>query len=193
MSAGEKQIVEIVRILLQDPQLLIMDERTSVLTPQEVTNLFKTLDALIKEGRTILYITHKLEEVISLCDEVSIMRNGQLIDSCLIENQTAESLASKMLGERLGEIKTDYSHVSNKINFKVSNLSVKYNDPFLISPSRLSIVPNHNLPLESVLPSFNLFKGLSSSIGIDLIVFLVSRFTILSSDCKPSIKISSLT
>ena len=65
LSAGEKQRVEIVRILLQDPQLLIMDEPTSVLTPQEVTNLFKTLDALIKEGRTILYITHKLEEVIN--------------------------------------------------------------------------------------------------------------------------------
>ena len=131
LAAGEKQRVEIVRILLQDPQLLIMDEPTSVLTPQEVTNLFKTLDALVKEGRTILYITHKLEEVIKICDEVTIMRNGELIDSCLIKNQTAESLATKMLGERLGEIKTDYSHVSNKINFKVNNLSIKFNDPFL--------------------------------------------------------------
>ena len=131
LSAGEKQRVEIVRILLQDPQLLIMDEPTSVLTPQEVTNLFKTLEALVNEGRTILYITHKLEEVINLCDEVTILRNGELIDSCAIENQTAETLATKMLGERLGEIKTDYSHVSEKINFKVSNLSVKFNDPFL--------------------------------------------------------------
>ena len=131
LSAGEKQRVEIVRILLQDPQLLIMDEPTSVLTPQEVTNLFKTLGALIKEGRTILYITHKLEEVISLCDEVTIMRNGELIDSCSIQNQTAETLAIKMLGERLGEIKTDYSHLSKKISFKVNNLSAQFNDPFL--------------------------------------------------------------
>ena len=131
LSAGEKQRVEIVRILLQDPQLLIMDEPTSVLTPQEVINLFKTLKALVNEGRTILYITHKLEEVINLCDEVTIMRNGELIDSCVIENQTAETLATKMLGERLGEIKTDYSHVSEKINFEVNNLSVKFNDPFL--------------------------------------------------------------
>jgi len=131
LSAGEKQRVEIVRILLQDPQLLIMDEPTSVLTPQEVKNLFKTLESLVKEGRTILYITHKLEEVINLCDEVTIMRNGELIDSCTIENQTAETLATKMLGERLGEIKTDYSHVSEKINFKVNNLSATFNDPFL--------------------------------------------------------------
>ena len=131
LSAGEKQRVEIVRILLQDPQLLIMDEPTSVLTPQEVTNLFKTLEALVSEGRTILYITHKLEEVIKLCDEVSIMRNGKLIDTGSIENQTAETLAIKMLGQRLGEIKTDYSHVSKKINLKINNLSVKFNDPFL--------------------------------------------------------------
>jgi simple sugar transport system ATP-binding protein len=131
LSAGEKQRVEIVRILLQDPQLLIMDEPTSVLTPQEVKNLFKTLESLVKEGRTILYITHKLEEVINLCDEVTIMRNGELIDSCTIENQTAETLATKMLGERLGEIKTDYTHVSEKINFKVNNLSATFNDPFL--------------------------------------------------------------
>ena len=133
LSAGEKQRVEIVRILLQDPQLLIMDEPTSVLTPQEVVNLFKTLNALIKEGRTILYITHKLEEVINLCDDVTIMRNGQVIDSCAIENHTAETLATKMLGERLGKIKTDYSHVAENINFKVSNLSVDFNDPFLTS------------------------------------------------------------
>ena len=131
LSAGQKQRVEIIRILLQDPQLLIMDEPTSVLTPQEVKNLFKTLEALVKEGRTILYITHKLEEVINLCDEVTIMRNGELIDSCVIENQTAETLATKMLGQRLGEIKTDYSHVSEKVSFKVNNLSAKFNDPFL--------------------------------------------------------------
>ena len=131
LSAGQKQRVEIIRILLQDPQLLIMDEPTSVLTPQEVKNLFKTLEALVKEGRTILYITHKLEEVINLCDEVTIMRNGELIDSCVIENQTAETLATKMLGQRLGEIKTDYSHVSKKVSFKVNNLSAKFNDPFL--------------------------------------------------------------
>ena len=116
LSAGEKQRVEIVRILLQDPQLLIMDEPTSVLTPQEVQTLFKTLNALVKEGRTILYITHKLEEVITLCNEVTIMRNGEVIDSCSTENQTAKSLATKMLGERLDELQTDYTHINDFIN-----------------------------------------------------------------------------
>ena len=115
-----------------------MDEPTSVLTPQEVKNLFKTLEALVKEGRTILYITHKLEEVINLCDEVTIMRNGELIDSCVIENQTVETLATKMLGQRLGEIKTDYSHVSEKVSFKVNNLSAKFNDPFLTDLKKIN-------------------------------------------------------
>ena len=115
LSAGEKQRVEIVRILLQDPQLLIMDEPTSVLTPQEVESLFITLNALVKEGRTILYITHKLEEVISLCNEVTIMRNGEVIDTSSTENQTAKSLATKMLGQKLEELTTDYKHIKDSI------------------------------------------------------------------------------
>mgnify|MGYP003999649409 CR=1 FL=1 len=130
LSAGQKQRVEIVRILLQDPELLIMDEPTSVLTPQEVESLFKTLNTLLKEGRTILYITHKLEEVINLCEEVTILRDGSVIESSKLENETAESLATKMLGKKLSEIKTDYSYVKNSINFKAHNVSQSFNNPF---------------------------------------------------------------
>ena len=122
LSAGEKQRVEIVRILLQDPQLLIMDEPTSVLTPQEVKSLFETLNSLVQEGRTILYITHKLEEVISLCDTVTIMRSGEVIDTSSIENQTAESLATKMLGQKLEELKKDSNKVKNEISFVTKNI-----------------------------------------------------------------------
>jgi len=138
LSAGEKQRVEIVRILLQDPQLLIMDEPTSVLTPQEVESLFKTLNALVKEGRTILYITHKLEEVISLCNEVTIMRNGKVIDSCSTENQTAKGLATKMLGQKLEELKTDYTHIKDFINFKAKKISCTFNDPFFTDLKNIS-------------------------------------------------------
>ena len=138
LSAGEKQRVEIVRILLQDPQLLIMDEPTSVLTPQEVESLFITLNALVKEGRTILYITHKLEEVISLCNEVTIMRNGKVIDSCSTENQTAKSLATKMLGQKLEELKTDYTHIKDFINFKAKKISCTFNDPFFTDLKNIS-------------------------------------------------------
>ncbi|MYH57076.1 MAG: ATP-binding cassette domain-containing protein, partial [Boseongicola sp. SB0675_bin_26] len=68
LSAGERQRVEIIRCLLQDPQVLIMDEPTSVLTPQEVAILFETLKRLRAEGKLILYISHKLEEIRALCD-----------------------------------------------------------------------------------------------------------------------------
>ena len=138
LSAGEKQRVEIVRILLQDPQILIMDEPTSVLTPQEVESLFKTLKALVKEERTILYITHKLEEVITLCNEVTIMRNGEVIDSCSTEHQTAESLATKMLGQKLEELKTDYTYINDFVNFKANNISCSFNDPFFTDLKNIS-------------------------------------------------------
>ena len=138
LSAGQKQRVEIVRILLQDPELLIMDEPTSVLTPQEVESLFKTLNTLLKEGRTILYITHKLEEVINLCDEVTILRDGSVIESSKLENETAESLATKMLGKKLSEIKTDYSHISNLISLKAENLSLNFKDPFFTDLKNIS-------------------------------------------------------
>ena len=142
LSAGEKQRVEIVRILLQDPQLLIMDEPTSVLTPQEVESLFVTLKALVKEGRTILYITHKLEEVITICNEVTIMRNGKVIDSCSTINQTAKTLATKMLGAKLDELKTDYRHVKKSINFSAKSISCTFNDPFFTDLKNISFQVN---------------------------------------------------
>jgi len=142
LSAGEKQRVEIVRILLQDPQLLIMDEPTSVLTPQEVESLFLTLNSLVKEGRTILYITHKLEEVINICNDVTIMRNGEVIDSCSTSGQTAKSLATKMLGQKLDELKTDYSHVKNYKSFIAKNVTCTFNDPFFTDLKDISFEVN---------------------------------------------------
>jgi ABC-type uncharacterized transport system ATPase subunit len=76
MSVGERQRVEIVRCLLQSPKLLIMDEPTSVLTPQAVQQLFATLRRLAVEGTSILYISHKLEEIRALCDSASVLRAG---------------------------------------------------------------------------------------------------------------------
>jgi ABC-type uncharacterized transport system ATPase subunit len=79
LSAGERQRVEIIRCLLQDPKLLIMDEPTSVLTPQEVEILFHTLRKLSAEGTAILYISHKLEEIRTLCDAATILRLGKVV------------------------------------------------------------------------------------------------------------------
>jgi simple sugar transport system ATP-binding protein len=76
MSVGERQRVEIVRCLLQDPRLLIMDEPTSVLTPQAVEKLFETLRRLAAEGCSILYISHKLDEIRALCHKATVLRRA---------------------------------------------------------------------------------------------------------------------
>ena len=79
LSVGERQRIEIVRCLLQSPRLLIMDEPTSVLTPQEVDKLFETLRKLAAEGCSILYISHKLHEIKALCDRATILRGGKVV------------------------------------------------------------------------------------------------------------------
>lgn len=101
LSAGERQRVEIVRCLLQDPQLLIMDEPTSVLTPQEVEILFRTLRQLRSEGRSILYISHKLEEIRGLCEAATVLRQGQVVDRCDPRQRSARELAEMMVGQTL--------------------------------------------------------------------------------------------
>ena len=101
LSVGERQRVEIVRCLLQEPKLLIMDEPTSVLTPQEVEKLFDTLRRLAREGCAILYISHKLEEIRALCDRATIMRLGKVVAECDPRRETARHLAELMIGASL--------------------------------------------------------------------------------------------
>ena len=103
LSAGERQRVEIVRCLLQDPRLLIMDEPTSVLTPQEVEVLFGTLRRLASEGTAILYISHKLEEIRALCDRATILRRGKVVASCTPRERTAREMAELMIGTVLAQ------------------------------------------------------------------------------------------
>ncbi|MCT4556056.1 MAG: ABC transporter ATP-binding protein [Pelagimonas sp.] len=98
LSAGERQRVEIIRCLLQNPRLLIMDEPTSVLTPQEVEILFETLRKLKAEGTSILYISHKLEEIRALCDHATILRHGRKVATCTPADTSARELAELMVG-----------------------------------------------------------------------------------------------
>jgi len=101
LSAGERQRVEIIRCLLQDPKLLIMDEPTSVLTPQEVEILFETLKKLRSEGTSILYISHKLEEIRALCDHATILRLGKNVGECVPSETSARDMAELMVGSAL--------------------------------------------------------------------------------------------
>ncbi|MBV9633780.1 MAG: ATP-binding cassette domain-containing protein, partial [Methylobacteriaceae bacterium] len=105
LSAGERQRIEIARCLLQDPKLLILDEPTSVLTPQEAGALFATLDRLKAEGRALLYISHRLEEVKRLCDCATILRHGKVVATCDPKVESARSLAALMVGSQVKEVK----------------------------------------------------------------------------------------
>ena len=102
LSVGARQRIEICRCLLQEPALLVMDEPTSVLTPQEVGELFATLKRLAAEGTAILYISHKLDEIRRLCDEATILRGGRRVASADPAVESAASLAALMMGEEVG-------------------------------------------------------------------------------------------
>ncbi len=101
LSVGERQRIEIVRCLLQNPKLLIMDEPTSVLTPQEVSKLFATLRRLAEEGCSILYISHKLEEIRALCERATIMRLGKVVAHCTPAEKSARELAELMINAKI--------------------------------------------------------------------------------------------
>ena len=122
LSAGQKQKVEIIRCLIRSPEVLIMDEPTSVLTEQETSELFSSLRQFSMEGILIIYITHKLKEVMSLCDEVAVMRKGQLVSVSKIVDEKIETLANKMVGQNLKTVRKSISNERSREKLiKISN------------------------------------------------------------------------
>lgn len=98
LSVGAQQRVEILKLLYRSAEILIMDEPTAVLTPQEITNLFKVLKSMTKNGRTIIFITHKLKEVLEIADHISVLRNGKLITTKKPAEVNEQELATLMVG-----------------------------------------------------------------------------------------------
>jgi simple sugar transport system ATP-binding protein len=129
LSVGERQRIEIVRMLMQDPKLLILDEPTAVLTPQEADQLFTVLRRLRDEGRAILYISHKLDEVKRLCDRATILRGGNKIATCDPRQETAGSLARMMVGAEIGEVKPARGRAATVPRLVVRSLSLEPDDP----------------------------------------------------------------
>ena len=139
LSVGERQRVEIIRCLLQNPKLLIMDEPTSVLTPQEVDVLFDTLRKLKSEGTSILYISHKLEEIRALCDHATILRHGKVVDNCVPAEQTARKLAEMMVGSEFATPTRKNLHPGAPM-LEIEALSLKSSNPFGTSLKDISLV-----------------------------------------------------
>ena len=101
MSVSQKQTVEIVKVLYRGANILILDEPTAVLTPQEVDKLFEVLRRMKEDGRAIIIITHKLNEVLAISDRVSILRKGKYIGTLNTSEATVESLTEMMVGEKV--------------------------------------------------------------------------------------------
>ncbi|MFT4048165.1 MAG: ABC transporter ATP-binding protein [Solimonas sp.] len=129
MSVGERQRVEIVRCLLQQPKLLIMDEPTSVLTPQAVQQLFLTLRRLAGEGVSILYISHKLDEIRALCDVATVLRGGRVSGQAIPKNESNDSLAQMMIGRELAACSLQ-PRAPGDIELELTNLTQASADPF---------------------------------------------------------------
>ena len=130
LSVGERQRIEIVRCLLQNPKLLIMDEPTSVLTPQEVDRLFETLRQLAAEGCSILYISHKLHEIKALCDTATILRGGKVVATCDPKAETAKSMAQLMIGAEVRTLSRRTGEGHGEPRLVVRNLDLPADGPF---------------------------------------------------------------
>ncbi|WP_375751160.1 ABC transporter ATP-binding protein [Vibrio sp. HN007] len=101
LPVGLQQRVEILKALYRDAKILILDEPTGVLTPQEADHLFKILDKLREQGTTVMIITHKLREVLAITDNISVMRQGQMVDHVVTAETNQEQLAELMVGRKV--------------------------------------------------------------------------------------------
>ncbi|MBU2452904.1 MAG: ATP-binding cassette domain-containing protein, partial [Proteobacteria bacterium] len=130
LPVGLRQRVEIVRCLIQKPKLLIMDEPTSVLTPQAVRKMFETLRKLSQEGCSILYISHKLDEIQELCHTATIIRAGKVTGYAFPANETSASLARMMIGKELPVCTQDNPDLDGKNRLEVRCLCKTKSDQF---------------------------------------------------------------
>lgn len=124
MSVGEKQMLEIIKVLYRGADILILDEPTAVLIPQEVERLFKIIRRMKKEGCAVIIITHKLGEVMAVCDKVTVLRKGKNVETVNIEGTTPKHLTELMVG---GSVDLDIQRISTenkKPIYEINNISV---------------------------------------------------------------------
>jgi simple sugar transport system ATP-binding protein len=138
LSVGERQRVEIVRALLTEPKLLILDEPTSVLTPQAVGKLFETLRKLASTGCSILYISHKLDEIRTLCHTCTVLRGGKVVGTCDPTQESTASLSRLMIGAEPPRLVRHEAHVGD-VALRVRDLSLPRVDRFAVPLERISL------------------------------------------------------
>jgi len=125
LSVGHQQQVELLKLLYRKSDILILDEPTAVLSPQEVESLFEKLQNLKKVGKSIIVITHKLKEILKHTDSVTILRQGSVVESLATEDLSEESLAEKMMGHKRAPLKYHAEQLHQTATLKVSSLVLK--------------------------------------------------------------------
>ena len=139
LSVGERQRIEIVRCLLQEPRLLIMDEPTAVLTPQEADQLFVVLRRLAGEGCAVLYISHRLEEVKRICHAATILRQGKVVAHVDPAGETAASLARLMVGSNIHVVRPGTGQAKGETRLRLQHLSLDADGPFSVALKTISL------------------------------------------------------
>ncbi len=139
LSVGERQRIEIVRCLLQEPRLLILDEPTAVLTPQEADQLFITLKRLAAEGCSVLYISHRLEEVKRLCDAATILRHGKVVGTFDPAKETAASLARLMVGGNVHTVRAAKAPINGPTRFAMHDADLAADGPFSVALKNINL------------------------------------------------------
>ena len=139
LSVGQRQRVEIVRCLLQEPRLLIMDEPTSVLTPQETEQLFGVLRKLAKQGCAVLFISHKLDEVKQLTRRATILRGGVKVAEVETAKKSTSQLAELMIGAKVQGIKTTAPRKKQQCLFAVRGLNRPASGAFAVALKHVSL------------------------------------------------------
>ena len=138
LPIGGQQKVEILKALFRDARILILDEPTAVLAPLETQELFSTLRALVKEGRSVVFISHKLNEVMEIADRVLILRGGRIVDEKEVSSTDARELAGLMVGREMGEKRKGSECVPGNALLEIRGLRV-YNDKGLESVKEIDL------------------------------------------------------
>jgi general nucleoside transport system ATP-binding protein len=125
LPVGTQQRVEILKVLYRQAKLLILDEPTAVLTPSEVNSFITILRQLAEKGNTIIFISHKLEEVINLCDTVTVLRRGKVIATTTTKDTTSQKLAELMVGREISFSLNKFPASLGKVVLSIENLQVK--------------------------------------------------------------------
>jgi simple sugar transport system ATP-binding protein len=125
LSVGIQQRVEIIKVLYRSADILILDEPTAVLTPQEVSGLFKILKTLINKGKSIIFITHKLKEVMEVADRITVLRGGRTVGTVFPNKVNPEKLASMMVGREVNLVVRKKPARPGEVAIEVRNLFVR--------------------------------------------------------------------